>query len=155
MIRLACAYTGIRLRMNLRKRVESLADIRASLELLEGEINFSVNKLKTAFTRADRNGLFALAGEKIDTLGADMAWRAALDEMKTRLCLTDADADILKTLGARLGRTDTDDQIKNIRYVKTLAARCEEESRAEYERFAKLYSSGGILIGLFIVIMLI
>lgn len=141
--------------MSLKTRAVSLADIRASLELLESEISFSVNKLKKAFIRADRNGLFALAAENIEALGAKQAWNKALKEMRGKLCLSGADVDALMLLGQNIGRTDKDDQLKNIRYVKTMTAQQESEARAEYERLGKLYMSGGVLMGLLVVTVLI
>ena len=151
----ACAYFGIRLSTSLKKRAESLGDIRASLELLESEINFSVNKLKKAFIRIDRNGLFTLAAENLDGNGAKKAWTDALDTMQSKLCLSGADVDVLKMFGQNIGKTDTDDQLKNIRYIKTLIAEQEKQARAEYGRFGRLYRSGGVLAGLLVVIVLI
>lgn len=155
MVGFACAYLGIKQSVALKTRAVSLADIRASLELLESEINFSVNKLKKAFMRVDRNGLFALAAENMESMGAKKAWSDALREMRGKLCLCGADVDALLVLGQNIGRTDKDDQIKNIRYVKTVTARQESEAKAEYERFGKLYTSGGVLVGLLVVIALI
>lgn len=151
----ACGYFGFRLSMTLKTRMKSLADICTSLEMLEGEINFSMNKLKKAFMRVDRNGLFTAAAEAMDEKGAMDAWKDAVNAEKGRLCLTDADSDILMTLGKNIGKTDTDDQLKNIRYIKSMICGQEKQAQSEYNRFGKLYSSGGVLVGLMIVIILI
>ena len=74
----ACGYFGFRLSMALKTRVKSLADIRTSLEMLESEINFSVNKLKKAFMRVDRNGLFTAAAEAMEEKGAKTAERVPM-----------------------------------------------------------------------------
>lgn len=150
----ACGYFGFRLRMTLKTRMVSLANIVTSLETLESEINFSVNKLKKALVRADTNGLFALAAEKTDALGAEKAWSEAVREMSGKLCLTGADCDALNLLGRSLGKTDRGDQIKNIRYVKSLADAQRRAAETEYAKYGKLYSSGGVLVGAFIVIAL-
>lgn len=151
----ACGYFGFRLRMALKTRLRSLADICASLETLEGEICFSVNRLKKAFIRADTNGLFASAAEDIEEMGAQKAWNGAVRKMKNKLCLTDADTEILLMLGKNIGKTDSDDQIKSIRYIKTLLAAQEKQAGEEYQSRAKLYSSGGVLVGALVVIILI
>ncbi len=151
----ACGYFGFRLSMALRTRAKSLADIRTSLEMLESEINFSVNKLKKAFIRADRNGLFAAAAEGMEDKGIKIAWRDAVYASKSKLCLSDADNDILLMLGKNIGKTDTDDQLKNIRYIKTMIGEQEKQAQGEYSRFGRLYSSGGVLVGLMLVIILI
>ena len=151
----ACGYFGFRLRMNLKTRLISLTNIVTSLEALESEINFSVNKLKKALTRADTNGLFTLAAEKTEERGAEKAWKEAVREMSQKLCLCGADCDALTLLAGSLGKTDCGDQIKNIRYVKSLISAQRSQAETEYTKYGKLYSSGGVLIGAFIVIALI
>ncbi len=151
----ACGYLGFRLSMTMKTRLKNLIDIYTSLEMLESEINFSVNKLKKAFERIDRNGLFLSAAENMEKDGAKKAWTDAVNKNKERLCLTDADSDILLVLGKSIGRTDTDDQLKNIKYVKSMINAQKDAAQAEYKRFGKLYSSGGVLAGLMAVIILI
>lgn len=155
MIGCSCGYFGFRMSASLKNRVKALSDISASLEMLESEIAFSVNKLKKSFLRIDRSGLFTCAAEKMDKDGIGKAWADAVSENKARLCLTDSDADILLTLGVNIGKTDTQDQIRNIRYVKTLINGQERQAENEYNRFGKLYRSGGILVGLMIIITII
>lgn len=155
MVGAACGYFGFRMSLSLKKRTKSLADIAASLEMLESEINFGANKLKKAFMRVDRNGLFTAAAQGIEEKGIKNAWSDAVNMSKTSLCLTDADSDILLMLGKNIGKTDTEDQIKNIKYIKTMINGQEKQAVSEYDRFGKLYRSGGILVGLMLVIILI
>ena len=51
----ACGYFGFHISTNLKTRMTSLLDIGSSLEMLESEINFSINRLKKAFERIDKN----------------------------------------------------------------------------------------------------
>ena len=125
----ACGYLGFKISFAMKIRAESLNNIITSLEMLESEINFSMNKLKQAFMR--------------------------VNECSTKLSLKDADKDILMTLGKNIGKTDTDDQIKNIKYIKSMIAEQEKQAQSEYSRFGKMYRNGGVLVGLLIVIMLI
>lgn len=152
---LSCGYFGLKMSVMLKKRMKSLGDIAISLEMLESEINFSMNKLKKSFIRVDRNGLFKLAAENMEEKGIKSAWESAVKESKEKLCLTDADGEILEMLGKNIGKTDMDDQIKNIKYIKTMINEQEKQAQNEYKRMGKLYSSGGILVGLMIVIILI
>ena len=151
----ACAYFGFKQRLTLKKRAVSLADIHTSLEVLENEISFSVNRLAKAFKAADRCGVFTLAAENIAEKGAGAALKKAAYDMQDKLCLTDADCAALVTLATGLGRTDREGQIKNIRYVKSLIAAQQTAAETEYSRRAKLYSGGGVLIGAAVVIVLI
>lgn len=155
MVGAACGYFGFKMSFSLKKRAKSLSDIASSLEMLESEISFSASKLKKAFFRIDRNGLFTLAAGNMENDGIRAAWSGAVKEMRTKLCLAEADSEILLMLGENIGRTDADDQIKNIKYIKSMISRQEECARNEYEKFGKMYRSGGILTGLMIVIILI
>lgn len=151
----ACGCLGFCMSAMLKTRMTSLFDIVTSLEMLESEINFSINRLKKAFERADKNGLFKSAAEKIDENGIKKAWESAVEEHCGRLCITDEDKDILLMLGKNLGKTDTDDQIKNIKYIKTMIASQAKLAEEEYNRLGKLYRNGGVLVGAMAVIILI
>lgn len=139
----------------MKKRVKSLGDISASFEMLESEIAFNVNKLKNAFVRVDRNGLFTLAAQTMEEKGIKNAWTEAVAQMSSQLCFTEADSDILLMLGKSIGKTDTEDQIKNIRYIKNLIKEQEKQAQEEYGRFGRIYRSGGVLTGLMLIILLI
>ena len=151
----ACGYLGLKISYAMKIRAESLNNIITSLEMLESEINFSMNKLKQAFMRVDKCGLFKFAAENMDEKGVKTAWTNAVNECSTKLSLKDAYKDILMTLGKNIGRTDTDDQIKNIKYIKSMIAEQEKQAQSEYRHFGKMYRNGGVLVGLLIVIMLI
>lgn len=152
---LACGYFGFRFSATLKMRAKTLADIVTSLEMLESEIFFSRNKLKKAFLHVDRCGIFSDAANEMEENGIKRAWKHAVEKNQTRLCLTNSDAEILYTFGKNIGKTDTDDQIKNIKYIKTMIKEQEKQASGEYSRFGKLYRSGGVLVGLMIVIILI
>lgn len=151
----ACAYFGFRMSTALRTRLRSLGDIADSLELLEGEILFSANRLKKALLQTGKSSIFTLAAEKMESANAEGAWTEAVNEQKAKLCLTEADSKTLLMLGKSIGKTDAENQIKNIRYVKTLIAAQKEQAAEEYSRYGRLYRNGGILVGLMAVIILI
>lgn len=65
----ACGYLGFKISFAMKIRAESLNNIITSLEMLESEINFSMNKLKQAFMRVDKCGLFKFAAENMDEKG--------------------------------------------------------------------------------------
>lgn len=151
----ACGYFGFRLSMSLKKRVRSLTDICTSLEMLESEIGFTAERLKRAFLRVDRNGLFTSAAAEIEDKGVKKAWNGAVEKSQKELCLTDADCEALRMLGETIGKTDADNQIKHIKYVKTAVMAQRDGAQAEYDRFGRVYRNGGILIGLMIIIILL
>lgn len=114
-------YLGFSFADRLKKRYVYLRNILTSLNLLETEIGFGVSKLKQAFLTidksADTRGLFKTAADNLEDVGIKQAWRGAVYEKRQELYLTDADADALNALGAQLGMTDVENQIKNIKYV--------------------------------------
>ncbi len=158
MIVMATTLAGFMKARTLSGRVASLIRLKTALSVLESEISFSANNLKTAFSRIERTvdtyGLFAEAGEGITRNGVEQAWKDAVDSRKKALCLTEQDAELLKTLAAELGMTDRENQIKNIRRVSTLLDTAAHQAQAEYNQTAKLYRSGGIMAGLLFVILL-
>lgn len=133
----ACGYLGFKISFAMKIRAESLNNIITSLEMLESEINFSMNKLKQAFMRVDKCGLFKFAAENMDEKGVKTAWTNAVNECSTKLSLKDADKDILMTLGKNIGRTDTDDQIKNIKYNKKYDSRAGKTGTERIPPFRK------------------
>lgn len=150
----ACGYMGIRMSMSLKKRVKSLEDIYTSLEMLESEISFSVSRLREAFCHIDRNGIFADAAEEMTRCGVKTAMEKSLNKNREKLCLSEADCEIILMLSDSLGKTDVQDQIKSIRYAKSMIASQQDTAKNEYARTGKLYRSGGVLIGLMIVVVL-
>lgn len=153
---IACGYLGLKKCMDMKKRVKSLEDITSSLEMLEGEISFSQNKLAKAFSNSDRNGLFKDVSKYIkDGVCAAEAIDTAADKNREPLCLNGGDIDAVKTLGQNIGKTDVNEQIKHIRYVSSLIKNRIGEARGEYTRLGRVYGIGGILCGLMLVIILI
>lgn len=157
MVFIVCAYCGFSLSDHLKKRQTYLGNIITALNLLETEISFGGSRLKRAFTRldeaADTRGLFKTAADRTETLGIKKAWREAVTEKQDELRLSDTDAEVLMSLGERLGMTDTENQVKNIRYVKNRLEGQLTAARSEYGSMGKVLRSGGILAGLFLVLI--
>lgn len=157
MIFIACAYCGFSLSDRLKKRQMYLGNMITALNLLETEISFGGSRLKRAFIRldtaADTRGLFKTAADKTETLGIKKAWSEAVTEKQDELCFSDADAEVLTSFGERLGMTDTENQVKNIRYVKNRLEAQLAAAQTEYKSMGRVLRSGGILSGLFLVLI--
>ena len=150
----ACVYLGLKRSMSFRKRQRSLENIQNSLSLLETEIAFRGTELKSAFLNID-DPVFREAAKTIDGSGIKSAWSRAVKKCAPKLCLTDGDRDTLLMLGQRLGMTDTENQIKNIDGVKNMLDIHIKAARYDTEHFCRLYTGGGVLTGVFIVLMLL
>ena len=56
-------------------------------------------------------------------------------------------------LGTKLGMTDTKNQLKHIGYVKELITAQAAAAENEYKRLGRIYRGGGVLTGLFIILV--
>ena len=159
MIEAACAFMGFYASDRLGKRKKYLGNIISAMSVLETEISFGANRLKRAFEAVDAmidtRGLFSAAAERLEKEGVRRAWAGAVSEKKAELRLDAGDAEVLEMFGGRLGMTDTDEQIKNIAHVKSLLAEREKAAADEYAKSGRLYRSGGVLGGMFLILMLL
>lgn len=157
MIACASVYYGFGRARGLKKRYDLLAGIQNALKLLETEIDFAGTTLKTSLKKIDKvcftGGIFSGCAEMMDEYGAGEAWRRSV--FKNKEYLTSADCETLISLGARLGMTDSENQIRNIRYVSKRLEGNISEAEDDYKRLSKLYRGGGVLIGGFIILMLL
>lgn len=154
MIGASCIYLGLRRSMSLRRRQRSLENIQNTLSVLETEISFGGTDLKNAFLASD-SALLKEAAKTIDDLGIKQSWGRAVKKWAPRLSLSAGDADALLMLGRRLGMTDTENQIKNIEAVKNMLDIHIGAARNDADNFCRLYAGGGVLAGVFIVLMLL
>lgn len=155
---IASSFLGFQKAGQLSKRCQSLLQLESALSVLKGEIGFSANHLKEAFMQLSRlivNGaLFSDAARSIEAEGVRKAWKESVQRHRKNLCLEEADVQALLTLGAELGRTDRENQIKNIRHVEALLKAQYTEAKLQYDKMAKLYRGAGVLAGVFAVIVL-
>lgn len=139
----------------LRRREKYLMNLCSFLDLLEVEIQFSAQRLGRMFLRLDEHiqlgNLLKSTSENLEN-GVAVAWSDAVKNHTPSLLAEDRE--ILVLLGAKLGMTDRDTQIKNIRHVKHLIQKQYEDAKQERNRLSKLYEGGGVLVGLFLVILL-
>lgn len=157
MICASCAYLGIRKSSELKNREKALRNIHTALGHLETEISFCANDLKSAFMNIDKNtdthGIFKDAADRIEKFGIRKAWTYAV--MNNKAEFVESDRELLLMLGTRLGMTDTKNQMKHIGYMRELISAQANTALSEYRRLGNMYRSGGILTGLFIILIII
>lgn len=134
---------GKRLSDTLKTRCESLRTFRSALVMLESEMSYAGNTIDRAFLNISDalggNVFFKSVADNVRELGARNAWRTALREQSGKLCLADGDVKILQTLSAELGVSNTENQIKSIRYLLTLLEKAEEEAEQRRKTLSGLY----------------
>lgn len=154
MIGASCVYLGVRRSISFKKRYSSLVDFQNAISVLSTDIAFRETELKEAFINTD-NAIFKEAAKYIENDGIKSAWSKAVKQCSSRLCLTEGDCDTVLMLGKRLGMTDTENQIKNLEGVKNMLDLHIRAASYDAERLCRLYAGGGVLTGLFLVLMLI
>lgn len=151
--------TGKRLSNSLRVRYETLQSFETALVMLEGEMSYASNSIDTAFLNIAKavplDGFFESVAEKVHQKGARTAWRDELLKQKKRLFLTAEDIRIISVLSAELGISNTENQIKSIRYCRSLLQSAESEAGERYKTLSGLYKklcfgSAAMLLILFI-----
>lgn len=152
-----CAYVGFAKSINMRRREECLLNIKTFLNMLDIQIQFSSDRLERCLRTADKHirlgKLLSYTAEHIHTDGIQRAWADSV-RINTPY-LTDGDREILAALGTQLGMTDRENQYKNICCTKNLIDKQYEQARQLRERTARLYEGGGMLGGVFAVLLLI
>lgn len=153
----ACVYIGFMKSIRMRRRERWLLNMRAFLNMLDIQIQFSSDRLerciKTADKHTDLGGFLSYIAEHISVDGIQKAW---VDSVRLNTAyLEESDKEVLYGLGAWLGMTDRENQYKNICCTKELIDKQYEQARTLRERTARLYESGGALVGAFAVLMLI
>ena len=159
MIISASGAAGMRMSEGLKKRADTLDELIAALNHLKANICFSDAALEKALRRAGEavscGELFFTAADNMKHSGVNEAWNAAVRGGADRFCLKSADVSALTALGERLGRTDAEDQKRNIDGVLANLGVCRADARSEYEKNGRLFRGGGILCGMLAALLLI
>ncbi len=164
----------------LARRPKTLAAAMAALEMLETEVFYALNPLPDALlSAAERLGPTAgspvgqfltrcsalmrpavpdgrLEPEPVRGPGlpAAEAWRQALDEVAPRLGLKRSDFDALLRLGAVLGASDRDDQVRHLRLAREELSHNFKQAVADRDAKTRVYLYLGLGAGLTVVILL-
>lgn len=154
----AATYIGFDGAHGLLKRERNLNDIKTAINILESEIVFSSRRLREALLKIAEispcGKIFSDAAEFMPDMGIERAWQEATEKNAKKFHLKKRDVEILKILSSRLGMSDKEQQIKNIRHVETLLESAISEAEEEYRNSARLYRGMGFLCGLFAAVIL-
>lgn len=141
------------------RRYKSLLKINAGLLAMENEIRYSSDYIDNILIKVskiiDFDKLFLTCAESDKTLSLSERWRNSVTEDSVPLHLSKEDCEILIMLGAELGMTDREGQLKNIENTISMLKSMQINSKEEYQKLSKLKKSLGITLGLFVVIMLL
>jgi stage III sporulation protein AB len=157
-----CTGAGAILALNLRRRPEELGRLAAALGQLQTEIGYLATPLPDALARAARTtagpaaDLLAGAAARLrsgEGITAAEAWAAALARADTRSAWSAADRQALLDLGAALGASGRDDQLRHLAHCRDRLLALQAEARREADRSARVWIYLGALGGLGLLIV--
>ena len=144
---------------SLKRRAESLKAFERLLVLLESEIDYANNPLDVAFSNISNSvklgGFLPFIISKINSEGIKSSWQQGIENFKKDLSLKDGDIKVLLSLSYQLGLTDRENQIMNIRYVKSLLASYIDEADQNSKTLTRLYRNISFLAGIGTIILLL
>lgn len=145
-----------------QKRVKELMAFQSGLWGLSSDIGFTLTTIDEAMIKLSRlvptkaSDVFLKTGELIKQGNtAEKAWNDALDVNRVNLCLNDGDIDILKDFGSRLGTSDSDTEIENIKNTIEKLKICEKDANENCHKYSKLCKTAGLSTGALLAILLI
>lgn len=159
---IGCGSLGLYSAARIRKRPVELRECLTALTLLDTEIFWGNTPLPEAFAilrdRTDGawSGFFAELSERLHKgEGAYGAWNETIEQQKKNFCLKTEDWQVIKDAGKGLGRSDRQEQHKQIELVKQQVSLVKEHAAQWSEKQAKMWSYLGFLGGAAVVLFLI
>lgn len=147
-----------------KTRVKVLEDIGVALDMFETRVKYTYDTVADNFKfiaqnmSTDASIIFEDTANKINennNISAGDAFRETVDSEAVFLELDKEDIEVLKGLGASLGQTDLEGQVKNIILIKSLLAKRLEEAQNYKDKNYKLAKNMGIFAGLVIMLILL
>lgn len=159
---LVCSAIGLLKSQNLSKRVCQLELFCSSIKQISTEIRYFASPSNVVIKKLASNDefekikLYQKCEENIET-GYDFktAWEKAIEQSIPLLSLNDTDIELIKSFGQGFGTTDVEGQIANCEEYEALLKTKLEGARNDKNNKGKMYSSIGVLSGLFLIIFFI
>lgn len=158
---LICTAAGLGASLRLSKRVGHLEAFIAAMGLLSTEIRYNAPPVAVLLEKLDaapefgRLRVFGFCRELLRVKqGVFEAWPEALALARPSLSIAEGDAEVLLAFGRAFGATDVEGQLANCESCRAQLQSRLEEAREEKLKRGRMYSSLGVLAGLFLVILL-
>ncbi|MEW6193326.1 MAG: stage III sporulation protein SpoIIIAB [Bacillota bacterium] len=164
MVILAGSLAGFRVGELYARRPRELKALVGALQLLQTQIGYAATPLREALLAVAEQAssrvmpFFRSAARHLDVQGgytAAEAWEKAIQDVAAGMALREEDFGVLRDLGAALGSSDREDQVRHIglalERLKAAAASADEDAR----RYVRLYNFLGFGAGLGLAILLV
>jgi len=148
----------------IRKRSEELKELRFAIAFMEKEITYMQTPLSMAVKKTSRmsRGTVSAAFKEIYMrlqagvgLTAGEAWMRGIDVLRLNSNLKEVDLDIVSAAAHQLGMSSSSDQRKFLELIQEEIKVQEEKARQEQDANQKLWSYGGFILGIVVVLLLI
>ncbi|MBS3976988.1 MAG: stage III sporulation protein AB [Syntrophomonadaceae bacterium] len=157
-----CGLTGFFISANYTRRPIHLRSLQSALMFIETEIAYTSTPLPVAMDNASKcvsepaKSFFmnVREGFKSYKFTAEEAWDYGLTKYQENCALLPTDLEILRSLGARLGRTGTEEQVKEIHLAREQLKQAEAAAEIDRVKNERLWRTMGFLIGVFLVLLL-
>ncbi len=154
---------GFYMAAQLTEHLKTVERLKKMILLLKGEIVYANSPLTEAFERTGKKAgggigdLFVAVAERLIKQQAEpffKVWQEEIDNLPKEVCLSKEDKQNLKGLGEHLGYLDMDMQERNILlYLEQLDLTIGYLRKHKQEK-SRLYSTLGIMGGLFLTIVM-
>ncbi|HZJ83928.1 MAG TPA: hypothetical protein VFD02_00110 [Syntrophomonadaceae bacterium] len=148
----------------MEKRVRQLKDLRLALGFLEKEITYNYTPLSLAMEKTYKlspkpiNLIFRecslILKNKAGVTGVE-AWGQAIDRARPNLELQPEDQELLLSASTQLGMSDIYEQRKFLTYLQEELKIQEEKAIEKVNSAQKLWTYGGFILGILVVILLV
>jgi stage III sporulation protein AB len=141
--------------MRIKKRPREIRAAMTALALLDTEIYWGATPLPEAFQVLEQRmeepwrSFFAeLARRLRQGEAAGEAWQDTIAACRRDFCLRQTDWALLKDTGKGLGRSDRDDQHKQLERIQRQLALLWEQNNVRADQQAKMWSYMGFMLGI-------
>ncbi|HEX3015312.1 MAG TPA: hypothetical protein VHQ46_02850 [Desulfobacteria bacterium] len=158
----ACGLFGLLMAQRYALRPKQLREFHQAVETLQTEISYGATPLpqalKTAATglEASIGGFFTEVARRIEAgFSAEQAWHAMIEQEQGSFCLSEADWQIMRTIGNGLGTTDCLEETKKLRLASIYLTEAEAQAKERSAKLTRLWSYSGFLIGATIALVIL
>lgn len=155
-----CAAAGLIKSASLEKRVRELEAFLSALSRISNEIRYFKAPTEDIIEKLDASNefknLYVFAYCKKDfeaTRNFSKAWSCALEKSRQKLSLDDGDFEALGFFGSMIGTTDAQGQTANCERYKNLLEQRLCCAREEKSKRGRMYTSFGVLAGVFFAVI--
>lgn len=153
---------GLLKALQIKRRPREIRALINALVLLDTEIYWGLTPLPEAFqvikdrTEFPWKGFFQQLEEKIRRgANASDAWEKTIHEQRKKASLSNDDWRIIQEIGKGLGRSDRNEQHKQLELAQKHLASIDDKVRQDADNKAKMWSYLGFLGGIAVVILMI